>query len=346
MKLASGVLLALVLAALPGIGAPALPDAATVVKMMLAAPTLVDYQGTKVVTAVRGTSAETVTILESYKRLGRLRLEFLSPESVSGRLIVDDGATAWQYEPSLHLVVRGPSFVEARGGLAHAAEVMLRYRATVAGIEDVIGRETVLLHLVSLAEGVRRQYWVDRVNGVVLRAEERDARGELIYASFFTRISYGLNLPSALFRFNFPSGAKFFSFYLSGDPVRTPQELVREAKFATVAPPTLWRGYHFRDGSVAHYGAFTASVATYTDGVHVLTVFQTPSSRMALPSIGARVALEAGVFRGRAPEARLLDLGYFRILSWQARGVNFAVAGSVPAQVLTAIARELNAANP
>lgn len=340
------ILVAVTLAALPGIGAPALPDAATVVKMMLAAPTLVDYQGTKVVTAVRGTRAETVTILESYKRLGRLRLEFLSPESVGGRLIVDDGVTAWQYEPSLHMVIRGPSFVEARGGLARAAEVMLRYRATVAGIEEVIGRETILLHLASQAGGSRRRYWVDRANGVVLRAEERDDRGELVYTSFFTRISYGLNLPSALFRFNFPAGARFFSFYLSGDPVRTPRDLVREARFEIVAPATLWRGYHFRDGTVAHYGAFTAAATTYTDGVHVLTVFQTLSSRMAFPSIGARVRLSGASPGARASEARLLDLGYFRILTWQARGLNFAVAGSVPAQALAAVANELNAVKP
>lgn len=321
-----------------------LPDAATAVKMMLAAPTLVDYQGTKVVTAVRGTRAETVTILESYKRLGRLRLEFLSPESVSGRLIVDDGATAWQYEPALHLVIRGPAFVGARGGLARAADVILRYRVRVTGVEDVIGRQTILLNLAPASEGSNRRYWVDRENGVVLRAEERDARGELVYTSFFTRISYGLNLPSALFRFNFPAGARLFSFYLSADPVSTPQDLRREAGFETIAPSTVWRGYHFREGTVARHGAFAAAAATYTDGVHVLTVFETPSSKMAFPSIGARAGPVGRPGAEHDPEARLLDLGYFRILTWQARGLNFAVAGSLPAQALVAVANELTAA--
>src|SRR5712692_9478912 len=100
--------------AIPGLRAGAsasLPSARDVVTFMFAAPALVDYEATKVLTAVHEDRAETVTALESYKRLGKLRLEFLSPESVSGRLVVDDGASSWQYEPSYHLVIRVPSFV-------------------------------------------------------------------------------------------------------------------------------------------------------------------------------------------------------------------------------------------
>lgn len=316
-----------------------LPDGTVVLRSMLGASRLIDHEGTKVVTAVRGARAQTLTILESYKRLGKLRLEFLSPETVSGRLIIDDGATAWQYEPALHLVIRGPSFATPVTASDRFPDVMLRYTPRVLGSEEVIGRQTVVLDLIPNAGGVARRYWVDRFTGVVLRTEERNPRGELVYVSYFTRISYGLNLPSALFRFNFPAGARLFSFYLSGDPVPTPQALQQEANFPIVVPPTLPLAYHFQHGTVARYGALRAAAATYSDGVRVLSVFQTPSSQMAFPQVGTTVPLHDTT-------GRFLDLGYFKILLWQSRGSNFAVVGSLPVSGLMTAADALNALKP
>lgn len=309
-------------------------DAATVIRAVLTAPTLVDYEGTKILTALRGQRAETVTILESYKRSGKLRLEFLSPESASGRLIVDDGASSWHYEPSRHIVMRGPSFVTAQPAVDPAV-ILSRYDAMVLGNEQVIGRQTVVLSLQPRGGGLVKRLWVDQATGVVLRTEERDPSGELLFSSLFSRISYSLNLPSALFRFHLPAGARIFSFYVSGDPITDPQELSRQAKFALRAPIVL-AGLRFRSGTVARHGALTAVTAQYTDGVGVVSVFQTPASRMAMPE-GATVAL-------RGMQGRWLDLGYFRILMWQSGGVSFAVIGTLPLHTLVTIAEELNAA--
>ncbi len=329
-----------VVLAVPGLGAgaparPVLPSAATVITAMLAAPERVDYEGTKVLSAVRNDRADTVTVLESYKRLGRLRLEFLSPESVGGRLIVDDGASFWQYEPSHHLVIRGPSFVRPPAAPQTAHEVLRSHLVAVLGVEEVIGRQTVVVAMEPRAGGADRRYWVDQTTGVILRTEERDATGEIVFTSFFTRISFGLNLPSALFRFNPPAGARVIPLFLSGDPVATPEALRRQAGFGATMPVSLPYGYQFRDGAVSRHGALVASAATYADGVRTLTVFQTPSSKMAFPQVGVPVTLDT-------VGARLLDLGYFRVLIWQSRGINYAVAGSLPAPALMLIAEEIS----
>jgi len=323
--------------AVPGLGAPARPpwpSAAAVVAAMLTAPALVDYEGTKVLSAVRGDRAESVTALESYKRLGKLRLEFLSPESVSGRLIVDDGASSWQYEPSYHLVIRGPSFLRPPGSPAQAQDIFRGYLVAVLGAEEVIGRQTIVVAMEPRAGGAGRRYWVDQATGAVLRMEERDATGEIVFTSFFTRISFGLNLPSALFRFHLPAGARIISLFLSGDPVDSPAALRRQSGFGAAMPASLSYGYRFRDGTVSRYGALATSAATYTDGMDALTVYQTPSSKMAFPRVGMPVKLEAA-------EARLLDLGYVRVLIWQWRGITYALAGSLPAAALIVIADEM-----
>lgn len=324
--------------AVSGLGAPSrpsLPPAGAVVAAMLGAPALVDYEGTKVLSAVRGDRAETVTALESYKRLGKLRLEFLSPESVSGRLIIDDGASSWQYEPSYHLVIRGPSFIHPPGNSTQPPDILRSYLVAVLGAEEVIGRQTIVVAMEPRAGGASRRYWVDQATGVALRMEERDATGEIVFTSFFTRISFGLNLPPALFRFHLPAGARIVSLFLSGDSADSPAALRRRAGFGSVVPASLPYGYRFRDGAVSQYGALITSAATYTDGVRALTVFQTPSSKMTFPRVGRPVTLEAA-------DAQLLDLGYVRVLIWQRRGITYALTGSLPGPALVLIADELN----
>ena len=325
--------------AAPGLGAPArspIPAVDAVIAAMLGAPALVDYEGTKVLNAVRGDRAETVTALESYKRLGKLRVEYLSPDSVSGRLIVDDGASSWQYEPAYHLVIRGPSFVRPPGNAPQAQDVLRGSLMAVLGVDEVIGRQTVVVAMEPRAGGASRRYWVDQATGVVLRMEERDATGEVVFTSFFTRISFGLNLPLALFRFHLPAGARIISLFLSGDPVASPQALRRQARFGSVVPASLPYGYRFRDGAISQYGALVTSAATYTDGVRTLTVFQTPSSKMAFPRGGVLVKLES-------TDAQLLDLGYVRVLIWQRRGITYALAGSsLPESAFVLLADELN----
>jgi len=346
-SLAGGVVaMLLLLAARPGsaglrTGAPArpLPDPAAVLRTMLRAPALIDYEGTKVISTVRGRTAETVTMLEAYKRLGKLRLEFLSPESVSGRLVVDDGATSWQYEPSMHLVVSGPSFISGSGRPDRADEILRGYGVRILGREEVIGRETVVLGLAAGRAGSHRRVWIDEATGVPLRTEERDARGEIVFVSYFSRIGYSLNLPPALFQFRQPAGARAVGFHVTGDPVASRSELLARARPPLSVPPLLLGRYHFREGRIAHHGAFSAAVATYSDGISVLTVFQTPSSRMAFPEVGDPVT--AG---GRS--ARFLDLGYFRVILWQHGGTNYAVLGNVPGTVLLQAAGEVSAARP
>ncbi|HEY3248096.1 MAG TPA: hypothetical protein VGK88_07395 [bacterium] len=331
---AAALLLVCAAAAGPAWPQAVVPPVAAVIQTVLDAPSLIDYEGTKVMSAVRGDRAQTITVLESYKRPGKLRLEFLSPESVGSRLIIDDGATAWQYEPTLHVVVQGPSFVGSRRGDELRA-VLERYTPRVLGTEEVIGRETVVLSLRSRAGGTERRLWVDRTAGVVLRTEERTAAGDLAFSSFFTRISYSVNLPSALFRFQSPAGARVFSFYLSGDPVSDPAALAAQAGFAVIAPPTLPGGYRFLHGASTTYGAFSAATVTYGDGLSMLSVFQTPSRRMAFPQAGAIVTLPAG------RSGRLLDLGYFRILMWESGGLRLAAVGVLTPAQLIALASDL-----
>ncbi|MDQ7819423.1 MAG: sigma-E factor regulatory protein RseB domain-containing protein [Armatimonadota bacterium] len=310
-----------------------LPSADRVLEAMLAAPGVIDYEGTKVMTAVRGPRAETVTVLEAYKRLGRLRLEFLSPDGLAGRLVVDDGAVAWQYEPAHHLVIQNPSF--ARPAFSPSvADIRRASLVAVLGREEVIGRPAIVVALEPREGGASRRYWVDEATGVVLRTEERDVAGQVVFTSFFTRIGFGLNVPTALFRFTPPAGARILPLYVSGDPVASPDALARQAGLSRAVPAALPWGYRFRAGSVARRGALTLASAVYSDGARALTVFLAPAARWPVPQVGAPHPVA-----GRM--GRIVDVGYFRVLLWQAGATTAAVAGSLPADALAVVAEAL-----
>jgi len=321
------------------LGQPSLPTASAVIKAIASAPALVDYEGTKVITAVRDGRVETITVLESHKRPGSLRLEYLSPESVSGRLIIDDGTTAWQYEPSLHAVVQGPSFANKAIDTTLLTEGLGHYAVTVEDTEEVIGRETVVLALSPAATGLSRRLWVDRATGVILRSEERTARDGIVFTAFFTRISYSLNLPAPLFDFRLPAGARSYSFYFGSDLVGGPQQLQQQVGFSIRAPTVLPLGYRYRQGTVTRSGPVLAATTTYDDGVSSVTVFQTPTSRMGLPKEGERIRLPQG-------EGRVVDLGHFRMLMWESHGMRMAAVGPLPAAELAILAQALDAASP
>jgi outer membrane lipoprotein-sorting protein len=311
-----------------------LPSADRILQAMLAAPDIIDYEGTKVMTAVRGPRAETVTVLEAYKRLGRLRLEFLSPQGVAGRLVVDDGAAAWQYEPAHHLVIQSPSFARPRPS-PPAADVRRALLVAVLGREDVIGRPTVVVAAERRAGGPSRRYWVDEATGVVLRTEERDAAGQVVFTSFFTRIGFGLNVPTALFRFTPPAGARVLPLYLSGDPVDRPEDVARLAGVSVAVPASLPLGYRFRTAAVTRRGPLVTATLVYSDGVQTLTVFLTPASRFPVPAVGT--VLPVG-----DREGRVVDVGYFRVLLWQAGATTAAVAGSLPPHSLALVAEAIS----
>src|SRR2546428_11626530 len=116
--------------------------------------------------------------------------------------------------------------------------------------------------------------------------EGRDAAGEVVFTSFFTRISFGLTLPLALFRFHLPAGARIISLFLSGDPVASPEALRRQAGFGSLVPASLPYGYRFRDGAISQYGALVTSAAPYTAGVRQRHGFPTPSHQKRVPAAG------------------------------------------------------------
>jgi outer membrane lipoprotein-sorting protein len=300
-------------------------------------PQIVDYEGTKILSVLRGSLMETITLNEAHKRPGRMRLEFLSPDSVAGRLVIDDGARTWHYEPRLNAAFVGPTMaVPADAPLRLPAE---RYRVRVLGTEEVIGRPTVVLSLWPQAGRRERRMWIDRLTGVALRSEERDPDEGLVATAYFTRISFVLNLPGALFQPRLPAGARVIEQEMPSTALLSPQALAQRVGFPIAAPAALPGGFALAGGVPVRDGPVTVAHLQYSDGVRILALFVAPASRLGPPGRGAAVP-------GLSADARTVVVGAMRLLVWQSRGARLTLVGPLSLAEMTGVASALNQARP
>lgn len=315
-----------------------LPDGVTieqVVRHAALAPQIVDYEGTKVLSVLRGTEMETVTLNESHKRPARTRLDFLSPEGVAGRILIDDGLQAWHYEPRLHMVFVGPSLNStADAPLNFPIE---RYGARWLGTEEVIGRPTGVISLWPRAGGRERRLWIDRTTGVALRVEERDPADGLVLAAYFTRISFGLNLPPALFQPRPPAGARVVAQAGATGPLLPLAVLERGVGFPVRVPQTLPGGFALLGGTPVHDGPVFAAHLQYSDGARVVSLFATPAGRIGPPGRGDVVA-------ALGPSARTAVVGSMRLLLWDGPRTRLTLVGPLPLAELITLASAIGKA--
>lgn len=306
-----------------------------VLALALEAPRLIDYEGTKVITALRNGRLETVTVAESHKRPNMLRLEYLSPEGVAGRLIVDNGTSAWHYEPRVNMAFEEETL---QGALLSRDRTLLRrnYTLTALGTDEVIGRQAYLIALDPKGAGVSRQLWVDRATGTVLRSEERDPSRGVVLSTYFTRISFSLNLPEAYFQFRMPAGAHVFTMRTTEGGSMSPADLERRVQFPILIPPVLPEGYTFRGGEVSRFGSLTSVYLRYSDGGNLISFFEAPAGSIGWPAFGQPVRVEA-------QPGRFIDLGYLRVLIWEQRGLRVTAVGTAPTVTLIAVASQIAA---
>ncbi len=298
------------------------------------APQIVDYEGTKVLSVLRGQTMETVTVSEAHKRPNRMRLEFLSPESVAGRLVVDDGIQTWHYEPRLHVVIQGPTLRPPAEGSSE--RLLERYTISLLNVEEVIGRQTAVLSLKPRQGRGERRLWIDRITGVALRTEERDPDEGLVSTTYFTRISYGLNFPAALFLPRIPAGARVLSPVEPSALLTSTPQLAQAVGFAINVPQTLPGGFALVGGEPVHGGPLRAAYLHYSDGARPLGLFIVPAARLGPPGRGAAVA-------ALGAQARAIGWGPTRMVQWETRGMRLTLIGPLPLADLVQIAQSLSA---
>jgi outer membrane lipoprotein-sorting protein len=303
---------------------------------------------------------------------GRLRLELQANVSAGSagdfQVLVNRNAFSI-YDPGTETVYRGtlperqggdgsgeagkdepPSLAQVQAGIEEAME-----HAALSGAipSDVAGQPAYAVRVSPKANGGLiggvELAW-DAANGVPLRAALY-ARGEdsPVLELTATEVSFG-NVPDSVFEVTPPPGAKVVELSPpeagseEGDggapPVTGLEAVQRQASFAVSAPPSL-TGMARDEVRLVSAGKDAGALVTYGKGLGGLAVLELPAGKesssggdqggLQLPSVSIE-----GATKGQELETPLGT-----VVRFQRDGVEYTVAGSVPASVAREAAQGL-----
>jgi outer membrane lipoprotein-sorting protein len=338
MKALFTLLAALTLCAAPAAArkprGPKLPDAEDLLrKVMQSKPPA--YEGRVVVETFLPKLAPPKEMDVRFVPPGKYRRETLDEKGEPAQVVVSDGSTEWIYDKAKSRVWSGeppdPDYKQL--GRDDESDLLeANYEAAVSTGEAVAGRSTWLLELRSREGGaVGRRLWVDRRNGLILRAQVFEPEGGLTAETRFEEVKFTKRQKKSFFTFTPPPGAavvkRLEPDFMALDQAKSASGL--EPK----TPGWLPSGYVFESLDVLQRGGKNIIHYRFSDGINVLSLFQCPP-RVTLDfggKPGERVLLGSG--RGTlawTPEGR--------VLGWSAGRSKFVLVGAVPPETLEKIA--------
>lgn len=265
------------------------------------------------------------------------RREVLGANGETALLVVSNGRAEWIFDAARRRAWTGEASDPDYKQLGREDETELiaeNYALFSSTGEPVAGRTTWRLDLRARESGrLERRLWLDRRGGLVLRGQSFDADGNPASDARFESVRYGR--PKAeRFRFSAPEGVavsrRSESDFLALDQAKAASGIEPRA------PKWLPRGYVFESVDVLDRGGRSLLHARFSDGIHVLSLFQCP----------ARVKLDfGGQRREKVPlgsgSAELAEAPEGRVLSWESRGERLVLVGRLAPDALKRVAESI-----
>jgi outer membrane lipoprotein-sorting protein len=205
---------------------------------------------------------------------GRYRQVYDEPEAARGRVVVSDGTTLWQYEPSRQTVLQRPAPPSTSDLLDDPVASPLE-RILEEGTITIAGRPTRAIALRPRGSAtVRERLWVDAATGRSLKTETFAPSGRLVRRVEMVTVAFPPSVDESAFRPDFPPTARTLM-------ATTEQPSDAEAEARRLNLPLKADGYRLRNAlrpAVARTGSAASRPTThllYSDGAHAMSVFVT-----------------------------------------------------------------------
>lgn len=311
----------------------ALPPAETLLRRAAAAPSA--HEGVLLVETF-GPKPAARRVRVAFSPPAKWRREVLDSAGATVLLAVSNGKEDWLYDASRRRAWSGEAADPDYKQLGREDETDLmaeNYEASVSTGEPVAGRATWKLELRSRADGrLERRLWLDRRAALVLRGQAFQD-GAVVSDARFESVVFA-RPKAAAFRFSPPEGVAVARRAEAG--FLAEGQAQAEAGLEPRSPRWLPPGYVFESADVLERGGKRILHARFSDGVSVLSLFQSPKG--VRPSFGTRRARPVRV--AGAP-AELAEAPEGRVLAWESGRSSFVLVGRLSVEALTRAAESV-----
>lgn len=224
---------------------------------------------------------------------GRSRIDYTSPSSLAGTMVLDDGRRRVQYDPKTGQAVRQASGRRVLLDRVESKRLDLltsNYGFNDAGTGEIAGRSCWIVETVPRSAGnPSRRLWVDRYTWLPLRTETWSSSGDLIRSSETTQIRFNPSVSDETF--SLPAAANVTDDpYVRIGPLEI-SDAASQAGFRPREPRYLPAGYVFAGAHVLRSYQSVAIHIRYFDGLSTLSLFEKPSGEVQSPEWGGHVLL-------------------------------------------------------
>lgn len=322
--------LAAALLAVPALAAPSPED---LLQSALSSPST-PYQGKVMVTQWYGKQTRAEEMRVHFAPPAKIRREFLAPDGRVTRVSISDGESEQVSRDGKSVLGDAVRSYEKVMSDEREREVLLsNYELLVDTADKVAGRPVWLLVLKPKIDGKAWQSMaLDQETKVVLRVKRYLPRRSFASQASFTAFEPGKPQSEELFRFGASTAAAVPAAALTPD-FMTLEQLAKETGRPSRLPQTLPGGFVFESADVLKAGHSRVAHARYTDGLTVLSIFETERP-VKLPKSGM-IATREG-FPGALSASRA-----GKVLNLKSGDRHYTLMGDLPRELLADVARAL-----
>ncbi len=312
------------------------PSPAALLDAVLAEPAI-PYQGRVLVTQWFGRQERTEEMRVFVMPPDLIRREFLAPDGTVTRVSVSDGDVE-----TVRLLRAGKTVV---GNAVRSYEKVLprelerdilssNYELTVSTAEKVAGRAAWRLTMKPKTDGkVWQTLWIDAETKVVLRSRRFFPKRRFASSAQFVSFEAGRKMDPALFQIDESTGGVIEARGLAPAFLNR-EQFAKATGDAAVLPEKLPGGFVFESGDVFPVGKSHVRHARYTDGLTVLSIFQT-DRKVRLPK-GGIIAPASAALPGPLRASRA-----GKLIEWGSGARYYTLMGDVSRELVADIIKSL-----
>ncbi|MCX9012043.1 MAG: DUF4367 domain-containing protein [Candidatus Methanoperedens sp.] len=306
-----------------------------------------DFRGTIVTTVTIEGRTESAEANFMYRMQdNKLRQEFTKGES-SGSIMVSNGTVMWLYNSTANEVAvmdvsrndntNNPSQSDY-GKLVR--DMLKRNDIRMSGSEKIGNRDTFILeieprNITNMTIAFKQKLWVDKEMWMPLRIETYDKDGKLMMTMEYRNVEFNTGIPDSEFEFKIPEGARVVTREMILPKEMTLDEARKSVNFTVIVPEYLPEGYLLDKTTVFKFGETQSLSISYKKGDEMtISIFETNQSK-TVPKGKFETVKIKGI------EARYIDTGYGRSLSWAWKGTDISIHGDISREELIEVAESV-----